>query len=189
MSPMGRVVYWLSVSIDGYIETRDKEIDWSAPSDELHRFFNDSAREAGMFLMGRRTYDMMAAFWPTADAIADASEVTREFAGIWRNKPKAVFSRSPREVAWNSRLITGNIADEVNDLKQRVDGELWVAGPNLAATLVGLGLIDEYRLFLRPILLGGGTPFFPPLDKRLQLRLVDAPRVFPEGVVMLRYVR
>lgn len=185
---MGRVVYWLSVSIDGYIETREREIDWSAPSEELHRFFNDSARQAGMFLMGRRTYDMMAAFWPTADTLPDANEITKDFAAIWRDKPKAVFSRSPREVAWNGRLVSENIAAEVNALKVQVEGELWIAGPNLAATFIELGLVDEYRLFLRPIVLGGGTPFFPPMEKRLPLRLIDPPRTFADGVVMLRYV-
>ncbi|HEX8789753.1 MAG TPA: dihydrofolate reductase family protein [Polyangiaceae bacterium] len=184
---MGEVIYWLSVSVDGYVETRDKQIDWSAPSEGLHRFFNDTARVAGMFLMGRRTYDMMAAFWPTADQVPGASDLIKEYAGIWREKPKAVFSRSPREVAWSSRLVTGDVAAEVNALKRRVEGEMWLAGPNLAATFAELGLIDEYRLFVRPIVLGGGTPFFPPMDARLRLRLAEAPRTFPEGVVMLRY--
>ncbi len=186
---MGRVVYWLSVSLDGYVETRERAIDWSAPSVELHRFFNDGARGAGMFLMGRRTYDLMAGYWPTADAQPGATEIIKDFSRIWREKPKVVFSRSPREVAWSSRLVTRDVAGEVARLKQQVDGELWVAGPNLAATFIELGLIDEYRLFLVPIVLGGGTPFFPPMEKRLPLRLVDEPRTFPGGVVMLRYGR
>lgn len=184
---MGRVVYWMSVSLDGFVETRDKRIDWTAPTEELHQHFNDEGRKAAMFLMGRRVYEMMAAYWPTADEAPGASEITKEYARVWREKPKVVFSRSHRDVAWGSRLVTQDIAREVTALKQQVDGDMWLGGPNVASTFIELGLVDEYRLYVRPIALGGGTPFFPEGHGHLGLRLMEKPRTFADGVVQLRY--
>jgi dihydrofolate reductase len=184
---VGRVVFWLSVSIDGFIETKDKSLEWSAPSQELMQHFLDEGRQAAMFLLGRRMYDLMAEYWPTADTIPGATSVTKDYASIWREKPKVVFSRSHRDVAWSSRLVTHDVASEVMKLKQQVDGDMWLSGPNLAATFVDLGLVDEYRLYFLPIVLGGGTPFFPSLRRRLRLRLVEKAHTFADGVVRLRY--
>jgi dihydrofolate reductase len=185
---MGKVVYWMSVSLDGFVETRDRKIDWTAPDEELHRFFNEDARKMSVFLYGRRTYELMAAFWPTADASPSAPEYIVDFARIWKSKPKVVFSRTPRNVAWNGRVVSDNIVAEITNLKQSVAGAMGLGGAGIAATCMKLGLIDEYRLFVRPIVLGGGTPFFPPMDHPLSLRLVET-RAFPGGVMLLRYQR
>ncbi|MGH7270289.1 MAG: dihydrofolate reductase family protein [Polyangiaceae bacterium] len=185
---MSKVVYWMSVSLDGFVEARDGKIDWTAPDDELHRFFNEHARGMGAFLYGRRSYELMAGFWPTADREPSAPEPIAEFARIWRRVPKVVFSKTLRKVEHNSRLAGDDLGAEVATLKQEVDGDLGLCGPTLAASFIKLGLIDEYRLFVRPVVLGGGKPYFPPLEHSLNVKLVEA-RTFPGGVVMLRYAR
>jgi dihydrofolate reductase len=184
---MGRVVYWMSMSLDGFIEATDKSPEWAAPSEEVFQHFIDEGRRAATFLHGRRVYELMAAHWPTADKLPGATDATKEFSRIWTEKPKVVFSRSHRDVAWNSRLVTHDIAREVMALKQQVDGDMWVSGPSLAATFIEHGLVDEYRLHVLPVVLGGGTPFFPPVSRNLRLRLLEKPHTFADGVVKLRY--
>ena len=185
---MSKVVYWMTVSLDGFVETTDGKIDWTAPDDELHRFLNESARQLGAFIHGRRMYEEMASFWPTAEKNPSLSEASREFGPIWMRTPKLVFSRTLRHVEHNSRLAEEDPAVEVAKLKQQVEGDLGLGGSTLAATFMKLGLIDEYRLFVRPIVLGGGKPYFPRLDRPLDLRLFET-RTFPGGVVLLRYER
>jgi dihydrofolate reductase len=185
---VSKIVYWMTVSLDGFVETRDGKIDWTAPDDHLHRFFNESARKVGAFLYGRRSYELMAGFWPTADANPSAPEPIAEFARIWRRTPKVVFSRTLRHLEHNSRLAGDDIRAEVAKLKQEVQGDLGVCGPTLAASFMNLGLVDEYRLFVRPIVLGGGKPYFPLLDRPLSVRLAET-RTFAGGVVLLRYER
>jgi dihydrofolate reductase len=185
---MSKVVYWMSVSLDGFVETRDGKIDFTAPSEELHRFFNEYARHEGAFLCGRRTYELMASYWPTADSDPSAPEPIVDYARIWRRVPKVVFSKTLRHVEHNSRLAGDDIRAEVAALKQQVEGDLGLSGPTLAATFMKLGLIDEYRLFVRPIVLGGGKPFFPAFERPVDVRLVET-RTFAGGVVLLRYER
>jgi dihydrofolate reductase len=185
---VSKVVYWMTVSLDGFVETRDGKIDWTAPDDELHRFFNEYARKVGAFLYGRRSYELMAGFWPTADQSPSAPEPIAEFARIWRRVPKVVFSKTLRLVEHNSRLAGPDLPAEIARLKQEVDGDLGLCGPTLAATFMNLGLIDEYVLFVRPIVLGGGKPYFSSLDHPLKVRLIET-RTFPGGVVLLRYQR
>ncbi|HEX4404414.1 MAG TPA: dihydrofolate reductase family protein [Polyangia bacterium] len=184
---MARVVYMQSVSLDGFVETPDHEIDWTAPSPELERVLLEDVKNVSVFLHGRRTYDLMASVWPTADASPGASPFVAAFAPVWRDTPKVVFSRSARDVAWNSRLVTTDAARAVAALKAEHGGEMWLGGPDLAATFVPLGLIDEYRVNLRPFVLGAGTPYLPAMDRRVALRLIEPPRTFPDGGVMLRY--
>jgi dihydrofolate reductase len=185
---MRKVVYSMGVSLDGFIEGPNRELDWSTPDEELHRFWNDQARESGAFLYGRRLYQLMADFWPTADADPSAPDYIAEFARIWRDTPKVVFSTTLEKVEWNSRLVRDNIAEEVTRLKADSAGDLDVGGPTLAASFMRLGLIDEYRPVVHPIVLGAGTPFFPALENRISLRLVET-RTFGSGVVYLRYQR
>src|SRR5690606_36369496 len=135
-------------------------------------------------LHGRRMYELMAEYWPHLPD--DASPVERDFAELWTTKPKVVFSRTLDEVHWNSRLVRDDAVEEVRRLKAEGDGLLEVGGANLAASLIPHGLIDEYQLFVSPVVLGGGTPLFPPLDERLKLRLAET-RQFATAV-MLRYV-
>jgi dihydrofolate reductase len=185
---MSKVVYWMTVSLDGFVETSDGKIDWTAPDAELPRFLNESARKLGVFLHGRRMYEGMASVWPTAEQNPSFSEDVREFGRIWMRTPKVVFSKTLRHVEYNSRLAEEDVAAEVAKCKQQVEGDLGLGGATLAATFMKLGLIDEYRMFVRPIVLGGGKPYFTPLDRRVNVRLVET-RTFPGGVVLLRYER
>ena len=187
---MSKVVYSLNVSLDGYVEAEGGDIGWGMPDEELHRFFNDQVREQRAFLYGRRLYELMAAFWPTADASPSVPDYIAEFARIWREKPKVVFSRTLQEdqVAWNGRLVRGDVAQEIGALKREPGGDLDVGGPTLAAECIRLGLVDEYRLLVHPVVLGGGKPFFPSLERRIGLRLRET-RTFRSGVEYLRYER
>ena len=182
---MRRVIYSMTVSLDGFIADPSGEIDWSAPDEELHRFHNDQVRELGGYLLGRRLYEEML-YWATADENPSATDFELDFARIWEDLPKVVFSRTLKNVEGNARLAEGGIAEEVARLKQEPGKDLGVGGAGLAGTLVELGLVDEYRLFVSPVVLGGGTPFFPALDERVNLELVET-RTFGSRVVYLRY--
>ena len=161
-------------------------LDWVIIDEEIHSFANAEAREAGVFLYGRRLYENMAAFWPTADTVPDMPDYVVEFAHIWKPKPKVVFSTTLDKVEWNSRLVKDDVAEEVAKLKQEPGGHLSVGGANLAASLVELGLVDEYRLLIHPVVIGRGTRFFPPVSERIKMRLLET-RKFGSGVVYLRY--
>jgi dihydrofolate reductase len=181
---MRKLIYTYTVSLDGYVNDRDGNIDWSAPDEELHQFHNDRFREIEISLHGRRLYELMAEYWPHVPE--DESGIEREFGMLWTEKPKFVFSRTLTEVRWNSTLISENAVEEVRRLKAEGDGVMEVGGASLAAALIPHGLIDEYQLFLAPVVVGGGSALFPPLDKRIQLRLAETRHFNP--VTMLRYV-
>jgi dihydrofolate reductase len=183
---MRKLIYSMTVSLDGFISGPNGEIDWSAPSEELHRFHNAQVRELGAYLCGRRLYEEML-FWETADQQA-SDPVRVEFAKIWQALPKVVFSTTLREVEGNARLATGDVATELAKLREEPGKDIAVGGASLAATCTRLGLIDDYRLFLSPAVLGGGTPFFPALERRIDLSLLET-RTFGSRVVFLRYGR
>jgi dihydrofolate reductase len=183
---MRKVIYSMSVSLDGFIETPKREIDWVIVDEELHTFFNDQARDMGAFLYGRRMYELMVDYWPTADAEPSNPAYVIEYSRIWNDMPKIVFSKTLNRVGWNSRLVRDDIAGEISKLKAQPGRDLQLGGPTLAATFIQLDLVDEYQLFVNPILLGGGTPFFPALNKPINLRLIET-RTFGSGVVYLRY--
>jgi dihydrofolate reductase len=183
---MGKLIYSMSVSLDGFVETPSRSLDWVQIDEELHSVFNDEARAMSAFLYGRRMYELMAGYWPTAEADPAATPAMREFARIWEHKPKIVFSRTLADVEWNSRLVRDDPAAEVARLKAQPGYDMAVGGPTLAATLLQAGLIDEVRLFVNPVILGAGTPFFPALEERIRLRLLKT-RTFGSGVVYLRY--
>jgi dihydrofolate reductase len=184
---MRKIIYSMGVSLDGYVAGPNGELDWSTPDEELHAFWNDQAREIGLSLYGRRMYELMSAFWPTADDDPAAPEVVVEFAQIWRATPKVVFSASLEHVEWNSRLARGDVAEEVQRLKAEVRGEaIDVGGPTLAASLIHLGLVDEFRPVVLPIVLGAGLPFLPQLPEPLPLELIET-RTFGSGAMYVRY--
>ncbi len=183
---MSKVIYGFTVSLDGFIEDAHGSLDWSGPDESLHRHFNERERSAAGVLYGRRLYELMSAFWPTADQDPAAPEYIKEYARIWQSEPKLVFSRTLQSVSHNARLVRDNVAGEVARLKARPGGDLLVGGAGLAASLMQLGLIDEYWLYVRPIILGGGKPMFGPLPQLLALTLLET-RTFAGGVVMLRY--
>jgi dihydrofolate reductase len=182
---MPQLIYSMGVSLDGYIAARDGAIDWAAHDEELHRFHNRQAREVGAHLYGRRLYEDMLP-WETADQRPSASAAALEFARIWKATPKVVFSTTLETVEGNARLVRRNAAEEVARLKREPGKDLAVGGAGLAATLIERGLVDEYRLFVNPVVLGGGTPYFPALDDHITLELVET-RTFGSRVVYLRY--
>lgn len=183
---MRKVIYAMSVSLDGFIEAANGDISWSFPDEELHKHFNDREATIDTYLYGRRLYENMAAYWPTADENPLAPKHEIEYARIWRSKPKIVFSKTLDQVGWNARLVRGNIADEVNQLKEQPGKDLSVAGAEIAAAFMQLGLIDEYWLYLHPVVLGGGKPMFRQLRDKINLQFVET-RKFGRGVVLLRY--
>ena len=185
---MGKLIYSMMVSLDGFVESRHREIDWVIADEELHTFVNAQAREIGTNLYGRRLYELMAGYWPTADANPSAPDYIVEFSRIWKDTPKIVFSTTLERVEWNSRLARGVVAEEITRLKQTLGHDMDLGGPTLAATFIRLDLIDEYQLFVHPVVLGGGTPFYPPSDSTIDLRLAET-RTFGSGVVYLRYQR
>jgi dihydrofolate reductase len=178
----------MSVSLDGFFEGPGRELDWQLVDEELHGHFNDWLRGAGAFLDGRVTYELMAGFWPTADADQAASPRMAEFAGIWREMPKIVFSRTLDRADWNATVVSDVVPEDIRALAARPGGDLVVGGANLAATFMRHDLIDEYRIYVHPVLLGRGRPLFRPADLRFSLRLAES-RAFGSGVVLLRYQR
>jgi dihydrofolate reductase len=184
---MRKVIYSMGVSLDGFIADRDGQLDWAAPDEELMRFHIEQTSEIGAHASGRRLYEDMLV-WETAEPTRWApSEL--EFARVWNAIPKVVFSTTLTSVQGNARLADGNVADEIEKLRaESGEGVVSVGGAGFAATVAGLDIIDEYRLFVSPVVLGGGTPFFPPLQQRIALELIET-RTFGAGVVYSRYGR
>jgi dihydrofolate reductase len=184
---MRKIIYSMSVSLDGFIAGPGGDIDWSPPDEELHRFHNEQVRELGAHFLGRRLYEVMT-YWETAEENASAPEHVLEFARIWKRLPKIVFSNTLEAVEGNTRLARSGVAEEVAELREQPGRDLAVGGAGLASAFGKLGLIDEYRLFVSPVVLGDGTPYFPPLGDRIDLELVET-RTFGSRVVYLRYRR
>ncbi len=181
---MGRLIYSMSVSLDGYVATPSGSLDWVQVDDELHASFNDEARDVSAFLYGRRMWELMAGYWPTADT--DPEPVMRDFAAIWKVTPKIVFSRTLERVDHGARLVRDDVVAEVARLKAQPGYDMGVGGPTIAAPLLQAGLVDEVRAYVQPVILGAGLPFLPPLDDRIALRLAETRR-FGSGVVYLGY--
>jgi dihydrofolate reductase len=184
---MGKLVYLMNVSLDGYVETLDHSIDWMPVDEETHRWFGDRSRETDAFLYGRRLFEVMNAYWPTAESDPAATDYTIDFARVWNATPKIVFSTSLAGVDGNSRLVSGDVGDVLTRLRTEFPGELSVGGPTLAAQFIRRGLIDEYRLVVHPVILGAGLPFFPRLEAPIGLRLIEKRR-FASGAMYLGYV-
>ncbi len=183
---MGKLIYSMNVSLDGYVETPEHSLDWANVDEELHSWFNDRAREVDASLYGRRMYELMAGYWPTAESDPSATEVEREFARIWKPMPKIVFSSTLTTVDWNSRLVRGDVGDQLAQLRTEFDGDLDVSGATLAAEFIRRGLVEEYQLIVHPVVIGAGTPFFPELQSPISLRLTET-RTFGSGAIYLGY--
>ena len=184
---MGKLIYLMNVSLDGFIETSDHSLDWTIVDDELHTFFNEQMRTTDASLYGRRLYEIMSAYWPTGEDNPESTEAMREFARFWNATPKIVFSTSLERVAHNSRLVSGDVETVLKGLRSEFGGDLEVGGPNLAGQFVRRGLVDEYRLVVHPVVLGAGKPFWPELDAPLRLRLVER-HEFSSGAELRSYV-
>jgi dihydrofolate reductase len=183
---MRRLIYSMTVSLDGYIASPDGAIDWSVPDEELFLFHTQRVRETDVHLCGRRLYETMV-YWETAEESPLAADQV-EFAQTWKALPKVVFSTTLQSVVGNTRLAGDGVGEEVSRLKEQPGKDIAVGGAGLARACMKLELIDEWRLFLSPVLLGGGTPYFPTLDKPINLELIET-RTFGSRVVYLRYGR
>ena len=183
---MGKLTYLLNVSLDGFVETPDHGLDWSRVDDELHRWFNEETRKVAASLYGRRMYEVMADYWPTAEQDPAATDAMLEYAHIWNPMPKIVFSESLEHVDHNARLVRGDVKAVLDSVRREFDGELEVSGPNLAAQFVRRGLVDEYKLVIHPVVIGAGTPYWPALDRPLDLKLVES-HTFTSGVELRAY--
>ncbi|MFD9093201.1 dihydrofolate reductase family protein [Streptomyces collinus] len=183
---MRSVTYSMSVSLDGYIVGPDGGFNWSVPDEEVFRLATDEVRRLGVHLLGRRLYETML-YWETADQDPSIDFSTREFAAIWKSLPKVVFSTTLQAVQGNARLASGGLAEEIGRLRAEPgDGDIAIGGATLAAEAAAAGLIDEYRARVYPVLVGGGIPFFPRHERRVDLELVET-RPVGSGVVYLRH--
>lgn len=182
---MRKLVYSTSLSLDGYIDTSAGDPSWVFPDEELHKHFNDVEREIDTLLYGRRMYELMVEYWPTADQDPSAPSVILEYARLWKPVQKVVFSSTLHAVEWNSRLVRGDPVAEVASLKAQAGANLGVGGLALASTLASAGLIDEYRLYYIPIFLGSGKAAFSQIQERVKLKPVET-RTFSSGTVLLR---
>jgi dihydrofolate reductase len=179
---MGKIIVSAGVSADGFYEGPDRDISWHRVDDELHRHMNAKLAQMSTFLMGRVNYELMESVWPTADQNPEFDESMQEFAPIWRDIPKVVYSRTLEQVGANATLVREVVPDEVREIAAR--GDAVVGGADLAASFQRLGLIDEYQVYVMPVAIGSGRRLFP--DDRIDLHLEDA-RPFGNGVVLLRY--
>ncbi|WP_405667823.1 dihydrofolate reductase family protein [Streptomyces sp. NBC_01166] len=183
---MRSVTYSMGVSLDGYIVGPDGDFDWTEPDEEVFRFWIDDIREVGVHLMGRRLYETML-YWETADEDPALDDSTLEWTALWKPLPKVVFSTTLSAVQGNARLASGGLAEEIERLRAEPgEGDIAIGGATLAAEAVAAGLVDEYRAMVYPVLVGGGIPFFPRREQRVDLELVET-RTFRSKVVYLRY--
>lgn len=180
------LIYSMSVSVDGFVADREGGFGWTAPSEEQFRFHIAQIGELGGYLCGRRLYETMLV-WETDPSLRD-NELGAVFADIWCAIPKVVFSRTLERVQGNARLANNSVTEEVSAALDATDKDVSIGGAGLAAAAFELGLVDELRLFRNPVVVGGGTPFLPPVTDVLPLDLIET-RTFGSQVIYERYRR
>ena len=182
---MAKLIYSAIMSLDGYVADEDGDFDWAEPDEEMHTFVNDLERPVGTYLYGRRMYEVMVA-WESPDIVADQSPFMHDYAEIWKRADKIVYSTT-LESASSARTRVERDFDPkaIRQMKATANHDISVGGPDLAAQAIKTGLVDEWHLFVTPIVVGGGTRFVPN-DVRLKLELVDERR-FGNGAVYLHY--
>jgi dihydrofolate reductase len=185
---MRKIVLMMSVSVDGFIEGPNRELDWHLVDDEVHGHFNEVLSGMSAFLSGRVMHELMAEFWPTADQDPSSTPEMVEFSGIWRDKPKIVYSRTLERADWNATVVRDVVPEEVRELKAQSGGDMSLGGADVAAAFLRHNLIDEYRIYVHPVVIGRGKPLFPPSDAKVDLELAET-RTFGNGVVLLHYRR
>jgi dihydrofolate reductase len=185
---MRKIVLFMSISADGYMAGLDGDLGWHRVDEEVHQHFNEVLSEMSVFLDGRVTYELMVDFWPTADEDPDAPAPVAEFARIWRETPKVVFSRTLESADWNTRIVREVDPAQIRAWCAEPGGDMVVGGADLAATFLAEGLIDEFRLYVHPVLVGRGKRLFREADSMQDLELLSS-RVFGNGVVLLHYAR
>ena len=182
---MAKLIYSAIASLDGYIADEDGNFDWAAPDEEVHTFINDLERPVGTYLFGRRMYEVMVG-WETDPTLAEQSPVTRDFAQMWQAADKIVYSKTLRAVSTARTQMERDFDPEaVRQMKVSAGRDIDVGGPDLAAQAIEAGLVDEWNLFVAPIVVGGGKQSLPN-NVRLMLELIDERR-FEGGMVYLQY--
>jgi dihydrofolate reductase len=180
------LIYSMSVSVDGFIADREGAFGWTVPSEELFRFHIEQVRELGGFLLGRRLYETMLV-WETDPSLRH-NEPGAEFADIWSAIPKVVFSRTLDSVQGNARLAEASVAEEAAAALDATERDVAIGGAGLAAAAIELGIVDELRIYRYPVVIGGGTPFLPPVAEHVPLDLIET-RTFGSRVIYERYGR
>jgi dihydrofolate reductase len=180
------LIYSMGVSVDGFIADREGAFGWTIPNEEQFRFHITQTREIGGFLCGRRLYETMLV-WETDPAMRD-DELGAAFADVWCAIPKVVFSHTLDSVQGNARLAEASLAEEVSAALDATDKDVAIGGAGLAAQVIELGLVDELRMFRNPVVVGGGTPFLPPVADDIALELIET-RTFGSRVIYERYGR
>jgi dihydrofolate reductase len=180
------LIYSMGVSVDGFIADRTGAFGWTVPSEEQFRFHLAQTREVGYFLCGRKLYETMLV-WETDPSLRD-SELGAAFADVWCAIPKVVFSRTLDSVQGNARLAEASVAQEAAAALDATDKDVSIGGAGLAAAAIELGLVDELRMFRNPVVVGGGTPFLPPVTEDVRLVLVET-RTFGSSTIYERYKR
>jgi dihydrofolate reductase len=183
---MRKLIYSMNPSLDLYVEDRDGKFDWSMPDAEVHKHHNANFATTTTHLYGRRLWETMSAYWPTAESDPAGTPESREFARFWNAGEHIVFSRSLHKVEHGARLVRDGVIDAVKILKAGVGSDIGVGGPGLASTLVDAGLVDEIHAYINPVVVGGGKPFLSNLKGQLDLTLLGI-QTFASGVVQLRY--
>ncbi len=182
---MARLIYTAITSLDGYVADKDGKFDWAAPDEELHTFVNDLERRAGTHLYGRRMYEVMA-FWETAHTAADLPRFMKDYAEIWQAADKVVYSRTlEKATSARTRIERDFDPEAVRQMKAQARRDITIGGPDLASHGIKAGLVDEFHLFVAPVVVGGGNRALPD-DVRVNLELMDERR-FQSGVVHLHY--
>jgi dihydrofolate reductase len=180
------LIYSMGVTADGFVSDREGRIGWSVPDDELFRFHLERVNGLGAILLGSKLYQTMMV-WENDPAFRE-SDLDAAFADVWCALPKVVFSRTLDDVQGNARLARASLADEVAATVATTDKAVEIGGAGLAAAAIELGLVDEFRMFRYPVVVGGGTPYFPPMAEEVRLELAGT-RVFDSGIVYERYRR
>ena len=180
------LIYSMSVSVDGFIADREGAFGWSAPSEELFRFHTAEVGKLGGCLLGRRLYETMLV-WETDPSLRE-DELGAAFADVWCALPKVVFSRTLDSVQGNARLAEGSVAEEAAAALEATEKDVEIGGAGLAAQAIELGLVDELRMFRYPVVVGGGTPYLPPVTEDIRLDLIET-RTFGSRVIYERYQR
>jgi dihydrofolate reductase len=178
------LIYSMGVSVDGFIADREGAFSWSVPDEEQFRFHTAQTRELGGILLGRRLYETMLV-WETDPSMRD-SELDAAFADVWCAIPKVVFSHTLDSVQGNARLAEASLAEEVAAALDATEQDVAIGGAGLAAQAIELGLVDELRIFRNPVVVGGGTPFLPPVTDDIALELIET-RTFGSRVIYERY--
>jgi dihydrofolate reductase len=182
-----KIIVWMQSSLDGFTAGPNGEFDWPVIGDEIHTHFVTTLRDAGLFVYGRTVFEMMAGYWPVADTLPDATANTVAYSQIWRPMPKVVVSRTLTGAEWNATVVADPTG--VRELADAADGDSFVfGGSRTVAALAQADLVDEYQIFVHPVVLGGGTPLFPPLTDRQAMTLLDS-RTFDGRVAGLRFAR